>query len=221
MDDSVLRSAPNPYQRQHGLVADDGLAYPYIPSTYYESTPRSQYLDPRTDRRDNPTYKPDLSYDRDRYSHESLGQGLEDHVTRYLICDYCRILRLISTRTNSEVACANATLDQHSKDDLINPMMTMDGGYPRDFDVPLRLYEFMGMSESRLDRIILAYDSGYSRTRHQPRFSRVGGGDIEEQRRRNLITLFEMLGAVRLADYCGRSERANTLPGRGSSTRYP
>ena len=89
----------------------------------------------------------------------------------------------------------------------LHPMQLFDGRYPPGFNYPMLLHDFLHMGESALDRILMAYHLGSGRRRYY------GGSYYDEfddddffymtrkERIRNLIVLFEYLGAYRLSDY--------------------
>lgn len=85
-------------------------------------------------------------------------------------------------------------------------MMTADGRYPTNFTIPRRLEEFLYMGDSELDRIMVAYDLGPSRSRYYRGnlIDSFSDGDVfhgsKSERRRDLIALFEFLGAHRLVE---------------------
>ena len=109
-------------------------------------------------------------------------------------------------RHNLDVANANGNIMEPSSNVQLHPMMTIHGRLPLDFSKPRRLSDFLYMSESELGSILAAYDIGPGR--RQPHFrDRLSDafqmGDpfrgSKKSRLRILISLFQYLGAHRLA----------------------
>lgn len=102
---------------------------------------------------------------------------------------------------------ANSYIMRPSRFALIHPMMCLDGGYPTDFSTPRPLEDFYEMGEGQLDRIMIAYElssSGpwHDRPLHGDLMSaRYGYGYNHPRRMSRLVTLFEYLGAYRLAEH--------------------
>lgn len=86
-------------------------------------------------------------------------------------------------------------------------MMTPDGHYPTNFNVPRKMIDFTHMRASDLDRIMEAYELGPLRHRYYrgSLADRVSDDDFfrssKIERRRNLITLFEFLGAHQVVEH--------------------
>lgn len=102
---------------------------------------------------------------------------------------------------------ANGGITRPSDNVQLHPMMTTDGRYPFNFTVPRRLEDFLYMDEHELDRIMMAYELGASRRRYyhgsladsfqdDDMFSR-----SKSDRLRNLVALFEFLGAHGLVEH--------------------
>ncbi|KAK5118011.1 hypothetical protein LTR62_004055 [Meristemomyces frigidus] len=93
-------------------------------------------------------------------------------------------------------------------------MVTLDGHYPPCFRRPRRLKDIVHMDSYHFDELMLAYDLGSRNRRYYDGSlaSRRDADDylysIKEQRRRDLIALFEYLGAHRLVE----PWYANTFP---------
>lgn len=98
-------------------------------------------------------------------------------------------------------------------------MMTLDGRYPPNFRLPLRLQELLEYGSTQLDRILLAYDlnvRGRSRLSLGRRGSHglldhddldFGSSSTSKSTMKavKLVALFEFLGAHRLVAYMERS----------------
>lgn len=85
-------------------------------------------------------------------------------------------------------------------------MMTFDGRYPTNFNIPKKLIDFVHMPASDLDRIMKAYELGPTRRRYY-RGSLVDrlSGDVvfcnsKIEHQLNLLALFEFLGAYQVVD---------------------
>ena len=104
-------------------------------------------------------------------------------------------------------------------------MMTIDGRYPIDFNVPRRLEDLLHMSLSQVDRIMMAYELDSSDSRYH-RGGRLdswsddyGCGSSKIERLLSLLVLFEFLGAHQLADCLRRSGRGGLGMQRRGSNR--
>lgn len=123
----------------------------------------------------------------------------------YSYASGCRCL-LNVPRNNRESAMANGSIMRLSRYTLVHPMMCPDGGYPTDFSMPRPLEDFLEMGDKQLERILVAYEltpggSWYDRTYRDDLISaRYGYGYSQPRRLSRLVTLFEYLGAYRLAE---------------------
>ncbi|KAK3715842.1 hypothetical protein LTR37_006825 [Vermiconidia calcicola] len=171
-------------------IARDPRSPRYVTSSHHNDDLRAEYFDSGMDDSYDTMYSPRL--------HERSGYG-----------------RGIDRRTNLDVANANGSIVRASMHAQLHPMMTSDSGYPVDFAVPKRLEDFLRMSDSQLERIMLAYeldplDSPYYRGRGMPReslLSDLGTSRFLPERQRNLGALFEFLGAYNLAEQLMHTRR--------------
>ncbi|TKA75466.1 hypothetical protein B0A55_04582 [Friedmanniomyces simplex] len=188
MDDRVYRSAPTSSLGYSNTLADPRTPrYSPIP---YDDRHRTSYFDRALgDDYDRRSRSP---YDRGFYGYEPESQWGTNEVVR---------------RTNRDAAIANSGISRLSRNVQLHPMMMFDGRYPPSFSLPRRLEDLTRMDPYELDSIMMAYDLGETRRRYY-RGSLVDRFEDHEpfhnsnsKRRRDLIALFEFLGAYRLVEY--------------------
>ncbi|KAK3679491.1 hypothetical protein LTR78_001052 [Recurvomyces mirabilis] len=110
-------------------------------------------------------------------------------------------------RANREAAILNSQIRHPRQGVHVHPMVTFDGMYPPSFRRPRRLEDFVFMENYDLDEIMMAYELGRDRRRYYngAMASRCDDdGDhlysTQSGRRRDLIALFEFLGAHQLVE---------------------
>ncbi|KAK4547674.1 hypothetical protein LTR36_000631 [Oleoguttula mirabilis] len=191
MDDTVYRSASTSPLGYTDLM--DPRVPRYSSNVAFEDQYRTSYFDrghgdSYCDRGYGDSFqRRSLSpYDQGFYGYEGESRWGGDEVIR---------------RTNREVAVANGAITRPSPNIQLHPMMTAEGRYPTNYTIPRRLQEFVHMGDSELDRIMVAYDLGASRSRYYRGnlMDSFSDSDVfhgsKSEKRRNLIALFEFLGA--------------------------
>ncbi|CAG8956761.1 hypothetical protein HYFRA_00011150 [Hymenoscyphus fraxineus] len=118
-------------------------------------------------------------------------------------------------RINLTVQIANSGVTPRMPYAEIHPKLSVeDGRYPRDFDYPRRIEEFLVMESQTLDRILTTYSLPLTHT-HTPHprtpFLSTGLHRLEAAREAKLIALFQYLG-VNLSD----SYASDLYPSRSS-----
>lgn len=126
-------------------------------------------------------------------------------------------------RTNQNASLSNSSIRTVDHDTLIQPKVCVDGRYPVDFSAPMRLPNFMSLSEIKLDDLLDEYEVSTHEDfdfggRH---YSRVSDFDGRVQK---LAALLDFLGARQIADVLrseavGLSSRSRPLLA-GSGRRF-
>lgn len=109
-------------------------------------------------------------------------------------------------RNKLEVLEANALVTPFAEHAELHPLMTIDGRYPTDFQFPRPLEKFLRLSNSRLEKIMLAYDlisshSEYYSLEEPCCMFEFGLERALEYRYGKLTSLFDFLGAYQLVAY--------------------
>lgn len=223
MDANVYRSAPNAhYHAASSLIAphyatlgpslsarNDGLCRDYLDG--HCSAPHSDTI-----------YRSGRHYG-EQYSTSS--RDLVDLVRKYVntSANHCLNGCLTSHRTNQNASLSNSSIRTVDHDTLIQPKVCFDGRYPVDFSAPMRLPNFMSLSEIKLDDLLDDYEVSTHEDldfggRHYSRTSDFDG------RVQKLAALLDFLGARQIADVLrsevgGLSSRSRPLLA-GSGRRF-
>lgn len=104
---------------------------------------------------------------------------------------------------NQDAVLINGSIEQVTRDTLIEPRVCTDGQYPHGLSAPIRLGDLMALPESRLDRLLEDYQI--------PFIGRMGHGSRSITRSRDLrsssmskavklAALLKFLGALQIAE---------------------
>jgi hypothetical protein len=118
---------------------------------------------------------------------------------------YSANLASLLTRSshNAQVQTANALVIIPSRYVQIHPMMSIDGRYPDDFDMPMQLKSLVSLSEHQIDRILMHYDIFTDRSAYRGLYARTYASELEsglshQDRNSKFAALLGFLGATRL-----------------------
>ncbi|KAE9988731.1 hypothetical protein EG327_003252 [Venturia inaequalis] len=144
-----------------------------------------------------------MNYEPDGYGgperQYSSHQSTEENMRRYENLAASKGSTEKIDRTNLAVQLVNGQISPSAKCAQIQPKMMREGRFPSDFRTPRTADDMQAMESSTIERILLAYS--LPTDLRSFRMSGVENPSSKVIKQAKLCTLFDFLGATRLADH--------------------